>query len=205
MGAMNTPCVDWGVASAALSGESVSGDRGVAHIGAGGVLIAVVDGAGHGPEAARASELATEILQRTMDQSVDEQIRECHRGLAGTRGVVLLAVRFDEADATLSWAGVGDVLGVLVRADHRTRPSREILFPREGIVGRSLPQLSRSLLAVHDGDMLVLATDGIRDGFVEHARSGENPRRVAARVLELDAKGTDDALVLAASFRVGPR
>lgn len=197
--------LDWGVASTTRAGESVSGDRFLVHRSPAGVLLAVVDGAGHGPEAARAAEQTTEILERGADRPLAELFRLCHKGLAGTRGAVLLAVSYDAGDATLTWAGVGDTLGVLVRADARMRPGREALLPRSGILGVSLPSFGGSMLAVHDRDLLVLATDGIRDEFVGEARPGDDPKRAAARILQRHGKGHDDALVLAARFRVGAR
>jgi len=201
---MNGALLDWGLATATQAGEAISGDRGLVLPGPGGVLLAVVDGAGHGPEAARAAEKAAEILEHSADRGLSERLALCHQALGGTRGAVLLAAVFKAADATLSWAGVGDVIGVLVRADPRARPRMEVLFPREGILGFSLPPLSSARLAVHDGDLLVLATDGVRDDFVHRVPPVGEPRAVAVRILEQHGKGTDDALVLAARFRVRP-
>jgi hypothetical protein len=197
--------MDWGLATSTRAGESASGDRCIVRPLPAGALIAVVDGAGHGPEAARAAERTAAILERTAGLPLAEVLALCHQGLVGTRGAVALAAHFDAADGTLAWAGVGDVLGVLVRADAHIRPNLEVLFPREGILGMSMPPLPRSLLALRDRDLLVLATDGVRDGFVRDAQPGNDPHQVAARILELHGKVTDDALVLAVRFRAEPR
>jgi negative regulator of sigma-B (phosphoserine phosphatase) len=205
MGAMTTRFLQWGIATRPRPGETVSGDRFLVQPGHPGVLLAVVDGAGHGPEAARAAMRATDVLERSADLPLAELLRLCHLGLAGTRGAVLLAASYDASDATLTWAGVGDAFGVLVRADARMRPGIEALLPRGGILGVTLPALARSMLAVHDGDLLVLATDGVRNDFVDEVRAAEDPQRVAVRILERHGKGSDDALVLAARFRVEAR
>lgn len=205
MGTMTAGFLQWGVATATRPGESVSGDLFLVHPTPPGTLLAVVDGAGHGPEAERAALRAMEILEGAAELRPSEQLRLCHQGLEGTRGAVLLVASYDASDATLTWAGVGDTFGALVRANPRARPGIEILLPRGGILGVTLPLLADSMLAVHDGDLLVLATDGLRNDFISGVRAGNDPQRVAARILEMHGKGTDDALVLAASFRVEAR
>lgn len=197
--------LDWGVAAATRTGESVSGDRFLVHRTGTRILLAVVDGTGHGPGAAQAAEVAMALLELNAAEPPAELLRQCHRGLAGTRGAAILAAGYDTREATLAWAGVGDAFGVLARADARARPGREALLPRGGILGVTLPPLGASLLAVRDGDLLVLATDGVRDDFTDEARPGDEPSRVAARILERHGRGHDDALVLAVRFRVEPR
>jgi serine phosphatase RsbU (regulator of sigma subunit) len=205
MGTMTAEFLQWGVATATRPGETVSGDRFVVHPTRAGVLLAVVDGAGHGPDAERAALRATEVLEGSAEQPLFEMFRLCHERLEGTRGAVLLAARYDASDATLAWAGVGDAFGALVRADSRARPSVEVLLPRGGVLGVTLPAFAQSTLSVHDGDLLVLATDGLRTDFVSGVPAGTEPGRVAARVLEMHGRGSDDALVLTARFRVEPR
>ena len=202
---MTTGFLQWGVATSTRSGEAVSGDRFLVHPTRVGAILAVVDGAGHGPEAEKAALRATQVLEESAELPLPDLCRLCHLGLAGTRGAVLLAARFDASDGTLMWAGVGDAFGVLLRADGRQRPGIEILQTQGGILGVNLPALANSMLAVHDGDLLVLATDGVRNDFVDGLRARDDPQRVAARILEKHDKGSDDALVLAARFRVETR
>jgi len=57
------PMVEWAVGARALEGEPVSGDLHVVTPFPGGVLVAVMDGLGHGTEAAAAAEAAAEILR----------------------------------------------------------------------------------------------------------------------------------------------
>lgn len=195
--------VEWGTASVARPGERVSGDRCLVLANGDGAFIAVVDGVGHGPEAEHAALLATGVLESARGRPVDELLVLCHRALSGSRGAALLLVAFDAADRSLAWAGVGDVLGVLVRADERARPRRVVLMPREGVAGRSIPPAARSLVSVHDGDVLAVATDGIRDDFVEAVHPGDDPKGAAARVLSRHYKGNDDAVAFVGRFRIG--
>ncbi|HMJ58707.1 MAG TPA: hypothetical protein VK467_06195, partial [Gemmatimonadales bacterium] len=56
--------IHWGVATVAMQGESESGDLHMVRAVKDGVLIAVVDGLGHGEEAAAAARMAVGTLER---------------------------------------------------------------------------------------------------------------------------------------------
>ncbi len=101
---------------------------------------------------------------------------------------------------TLTWVGVGNVEGVLWRADATARPVRESLLMRGGVVGYQLPPLRESVLSVAEGDTLVFATDGIRSDFSDGLDLKEPPQQLAAHIFLRCAKDTDDALVLVARF-----
>src|SRR2546427_4142817 len=77
--------IEWGVASLALPGEAESGDRHLVKPVGTGVLVAVVDGLGHGAEAAAAAQAAVAALERHATESPVPLIERCHRALQGTR------------------------------------------------------------------------------------------------------------------------
>src|SRR2546430_17453382 len=62
--------IDWGVASSALPGQAQSGDLRLVKPVATGVLLAVVDGLGHGAEAATAARTAVTTLDEHASESV---------------------------------------------------------------------------------------------------------------------------------------
>jgi hypothetical protein len=53
------PCIEWDVAMRALAGQVVSGDQYLGKPFVNGVLVAVIDGLGHGEDAAAAANLAS--------------------------------------------------------------------------------------------------------------------------------------------------
>src|SRR5260370_23541123 len=81
--------IDWGVAARALPGESESGDRHLVQPIPNGVLLAAVDGLGHGAEAAAAARTAVDLLARYAHESLVSLVNRCHQGLLNTRGVVM--------------------------------------------------------------------------------------------------------------------
>jgi len=192
--------IDWGVATLTLPGERESGDLHLVKPVGGGVLVAVVDGLGHGAAAAAAARVAVATLNRHAQESVLPLLQRCHQALAGTRGVVVSVALFDRADGSMTWLGVGNVEGVLLYADAGGRRGRERLVTRGGIVGSELPPLRAEVLAVAPGDTLVLATDGIQSGFADELTVDAPPQQLADQILARSGKSTDDALVLVARY-----
>jgi len=72
---LSTQFVDSGVATVPLGGESESGDQQLIQRFTDGVLVAVVDGLGHGAEAADAARIAVQTLREHAGESVADQHR----------------------------------------------------------------------------------------------------------------------------------
>lgn len=190
----------WGAAVRPLPGESESGDQYVAMTFPDGALLAAVDGVGHGAEAAAAARAAVAVLQARPHEGVISLLRRCHEALGETRGVVMSLASFSRQDGTLTWMGVGNVEGLLLRSDPSASPALETLLLRGGVVGYQLPQLRASVMPVMPGDLLVFATDGIRSAFSGQLPPLGHPQDVADRILAQWSRDTDDALVLVVEF-----
>jgi len=201
--------IEWGVATLALPGETQSGDRHLVKPVGTDVLLAVVDGLGHGAEAASAAQAAVAALERHATESPAPLIERCHRALKGTRGAVMSVAVFTRSDRSMTWVGVGNVEGLLLYGDGAARSGsrRASLVTRGGIVGSELPRLHPVVLPFAPGDTLIFATDGIREGFAEGLPREATPQQLADQILARHGKGTDDALVLVARYLggAGPR
>lgn len=196
----SAPRVEYAVAGRALPGEPISGDRHVIKPFADGVLIAVIDGLGHGIDAAKAAEAAAAILEAHPDEDVVPLLKRCHQGLRSTRGVVMSIASFNDIAGTMTWGGIGNVEAMLVRAPGAGSRRQEALITRGGIVGYQVSLTTASALPVAAGDTLVLATDGIALGFASEVTPEDSPQRIADRILKRHAKENDDALVLIARW-----
>jgi phosphoserine phosphatase RsbX len=195
-----TSLVHWGVATLALAGQSESGDLHLVAPVKHGVLVAVVDGLGHGEEAAAPAKLAVQTLEQFAEEPPLSLVQRCHAALRGSRGVVMSLARFDAHRGTMTWLGVGNVEGLLHHAHWAERSARASLVTRGGIVGSELPAVQAAVVPVEAGDTLVFATDGIRSGFADDISVSEDPQRLADHVLSRYGKSTDDALVLVARY-----
>jgi len=181
-----------------FSCQSDSGDDYLVSNNQRGVLIAVVDGVGHGTEAAQATKVATSVLRTNVDTPIDRLVARCHEELQQTRGVVLSVACIDAARGSMAWLGVGNVQGVLTRSNAAAGNHQETLLLRGGVVGSRLPPLRPAALPLTPGDTVYLATDGIRNTFADSLSPLENPQKAADRILQHFCDGGDDALVLVA-------
>jgi hypothetical protein len=188
--------LEYGVARFVLPGQMESGDLHVLRSGETGTLIAAIDGIGHGEEAAFAAKAAADILEGEPNEPIISLVQMCHERLKRSRGVVMSLASIDPKHGLMTWLGVGNVQGVLVRKGSARGVVQETLLLRGGVVGSQLPGLQASVLPVARGDMLVFVTDGIRGDFSHDVSSLEAPQRLADRILERHSKGTDDALVV---------
>jgi phosphoserine phosphatase RsbX len=192
--------VEWGVAGRVFAGEAASGDEHVVAPFHDGVLLAVIDGLGHGMEAATAARKTVAVLAAAAHESLSVLARRCHEALQGTRGAVMSCASFRGSDSSLSWLGIGNVEGILIRANPAAVPPRELLLLRGGVVGYQLPSLQAAVIRIAPGDTLVFATDGLRSDFALDVNCAVPVQAIADRVLSRHAKLTDDALVLVARF-----
>jgi len=190
--------LDIGVAVDSLAGVRESGDRHVVCPYPGGVLLGVLDGLGHGPEASEASRIASDILEKNAKDSVASLFLRCHERLRFARGAVmtLVSIRIDERKMT--WAGVGNIDGILLRGLPQGGRDREFLLLKPGIVGMRIPFLEPVTLDIAPSDTLLLLTDGVHLDTLEMLGRDLPPQRLADEILACHGTGTDDALVLVA-------
>jgi serine phosphatase RsbU (regulator of sigma subunit) len=192
---------DHAVASRAHGGAEISGDHHAVRQLDRGVLVAVVDGLGHGADAAFAARLAIKTITADPNPEITGLVQRCHAVLNRSRGVVMSIALLDDQQRTMTWLGVGNVEGVLIRPG---AAKRESILMRGGIVGHRLPPLRTATLPLSAGDLLVLATDGIREGFAESLRAEAPLQEIADRVLDCWGRAEDDALVLAGRWHGRP-
>ena len=190
------PLVEYGVAKFVLPGQGESGDHHLLCCNQTGILVAALDGIGHGEEAANAAKAAVSILKAGAKEPVISLMQRCHEGLRSTRGVVLSLASIDPEHGMMTWLGVGNVQGVLMRAGAHKGSAQEVLLLRAGVVGSQLPALQAAVLPIAKGDTLVFVTDGVRSEFAERLSALEPPQRTADKILRQHCRGNDDALVL---------
>jgi phosphoserine phosphatase RsbX len=163
-----------------------------------GVLVAVIDGLGHGREAARAAKLAHETVGEAASVDIVALTHRCHRALARTRGAAVALAYLSTSASTLTWLGVGNVEGRLITGHQRTPTpaANASLRLRRGIVGHQLRAIGTATLDIRRGDIIILATDGITPGFEEALDVSGSAQRIAERILTEHWTVADDGLVL---------
>lgn len=192
--------IDAAFATVPLPGQKESGDLSLIKRVGVGTLVAVVDGLGHGEEAATAAHAAVGALERYAREPLADLVRHCHEALLGLRGVVLGLAYLDPQAATMTWLGVGNVGGILLRADSGSKPARITLVQSAGFIGGETPHPTTRSVPLAIGDTVMLFSDGIKDGFADSVVLSNTPKEIADAVIGRHTKGNDDALILVARY-----
>ena len=195
---MTRASLEWAVAARPRNGETDSGDRHFVAATAAGVLLAAVDGLGHGPEAARAADLAILTLETDAALPLPELVERCHSRLLRTRGATLSLARWDGARRSLDWLAVGNVAGVVLQPAAASGVLRTRLLLRSGVAGVHLPTLRVETVEVPVEGRLIFATDGIDSDFDAELDPREPVKTMADRILARSMKSADDAMVVVA-------
>lgn len=195
---------DYGVAARPFHGESESGDQHAVIPRSDGWLVVVADGLGHGYEAAVAAKLGIITLTKHAHLPLLQLVGTCHEALVGTRGVAMSVALLDTTNEAVTWISIGNVAGLLMRINAQGALEREHIMMRSGVVGHRLPPLRTATLKLQRGDLLIFATDGVREGFQKGITLGAGTEDTAASILRRYGRPTDDALVLVARWHGPP-
>lgn len=179
-------------------GERVSGDDATFVRTPRGLVVAVIDGLGHGPDARAAAAAAVETILAHPDAAPGDAVVLCHAALANTRGAVMGIARLAPDEHTLEGAVVGNV-ALCVRS-----PRASQLFGGPSFVvgarGQALrPRPEHATLGSFDA--VVLSSDGLRSQAnrePEPELFRERPIVIAQTLVERYARENDDVLVLVA-------
>lgn len=193
--------IDWGYASVPFPGQTVCGDGYYVQTWDGQALIALMDGLGHGPDAAKAVEVAKTALDQHRHSGVVLDLLHVHKALRDTRGVCIAAAVIDMTAGAMSWVGLGDVDGILIKP---ATNERRWMPRRNGVLGMASDVPSKLRLSVEpltSGDLVMFATDGVSRKHAPTLGRTNDPQAIAENLLAMNNRGTDDASVLVARIR----
>lgn len=187
---------DWelGGVCIALAGEEVCGDAFEVHCHACGATVAMADGLGHGPDAARASEPAVALVASRPGRAAGELMQLAHEALHGTRGAAMAVAVIDTDRESLTFAGIGNIAGSI----YNNGPRRH-LMSHNGIVGSNLRKVQEFIHPWQSGALLILHSDGIGTRWDLNAYPGleaRHPTLIAAVLYRDFARVRDDASIL---------
>jgi anti-sigma regulatory factor (Ser/Thr protein kinase) len=185
----------FGVVSAPHPAETVCGDHWAFGAGKAGRTVLVVDGSGHGPEAARAARLATQIFGEHFDEDCAKLVERLHRGLAQTRGAALAVARVDDSQPLVRFVGIGNIAGA-VAYDGEVRR----MVSHNGTAGHIAPRIREFTYPFAGNPVVILHSDGLSarwelGGYPGLAAS--HPSLIAGVLFRDHRRGRDDATIVA--------
>jgi len=152
----------------------------------------VIDGAGHGPQAALASQIARESLEASADRPLVESLKMCHEVLLGTRGAVISLLQVKEN--SIEFAGVGNVEGRLFGAE------RVVYFaPDRGLLGVMVPAVRPQEMQLPPRWSIVMFTDGVNQRFanvLDPLGEESDPQAYVDQVVVAWGSPSDDSTLL---------
>jgi serine/threonine-protein kinase RsbT len=194
--------IEYGVVSLSKAGEVHNGDQYVIREYHGdSVLLAVIDGEGHGAEGYEAGVLVKNLVEQSYARPLDEVILEAHELLLTHkgRGAVLGLCRL--MPGSFEYLGLGDT-NVFVISKERVHP-----FSQPGSAGHvqiKLPKLKIQKFPCPWELTIVLVSDGIRKFDLETLPLGQPPQKIADFIVNNFRRESDDATVLVASRKLLP-
>lgn len=175
-------------------GETVCGDAWAFADGPAGPTLLLVDGTGHGPHAAQASQIAVDIFQhRPADDGV-EIMGSIHRALLPTRGAAVALARIDLAARLVRFVGVGNINGVMISGADVKR-----MVTHNGTAGHLAPRIREFTYPFTVTPAVLLHSDGLtsRWDLSDYPGLGAAHPSLIAGVLFRDfRRGRDDASIV---------
>jgi anti-sigma regulatory factor (Ser/Thr protein kinase) len=194
-GAKDDPPGSVGVICAAMGGDPASGDAWLVENTSGGTLIAVVDGLGHGADAAHAADAATTTILRRKNSSLAELFQHTHAALRSTRGAAVQIAIIDSESGTMRAAGVGNIAMSV-----STRDASKSVASHPGIVGHQMSRLHEVTIPWTPESLLLAHTDGVSTKWKLDSYPAlrmHDPALVAAVLYRDHGRERDDVTMLA--------
>jgi len=177
-----------------LRGENECGDAWRILATRRGVSVLLVDGLGHGPDAAATAAMATAVFPRVAAEPPDQALLAMNEAMRGSRGAAVSVAMIDLAARQAHFSGVGNVDGRVI-----TLETTEHLMPQNGIVGHTMPTVRPTTIPWPADARLVMHSDGITTRWRQDAYPGlmtAHPALVAGVIYRDFARERDDATVL---------
>jgi anti-sigma regulatory factor (Ser/Thr protein kinase) len=194
MGAPAPADVEVGAVCVAVPPERVSGDAWAVEAAGGRTVVLVADGIGHGVRAAEAAHAAVAALRKHAQLPVDRLVERLHLELRPTRGAALAIAELDATGASVRYAGIGNISGVLQGS---TKTRRMVSLP--GTAGHEVRTLRGFDYDWPDDGALIMHSDGIATHWDLGSYPGlalHHPALVAGVLYRDFARRRDDATVV---------
>ena len=193
------PALAVGAMSVPKRGQVVCGDAWAVVAGRDRHTVMVVDGLGHGPEAATAAHAAVRTVTDKPQADAKACIENVHAALRPTRGAAASVAVLAPLAETGSFCGIGNVAGI-ARVQGRSRS----LVSHNGTLGHQVRKVQPFDFPFPHAALLLLHSDGIATSWSLDQYPGieaRHPALIAAVVYRDHQRGNDDATVVVVANR----
>jgi anti-sigma regulatory factor (Ser/Thr protein kinase) len=184
-----------GVISQQKSGEAVCGDGWTVVQGRGRIVVFVVDGLGHGPDAAAAARVAIEAVEKNAHRAAPDIMDAVHNAMRPTRGGAGAVALLQPEREICVYCGIGNIA-----ASIRDGGTSRSMVSHNGTLGHQVRKVQEFQYPFPKGSLLVMHSDGIATHWDLAAYPGietRHPAFVSAALFRDHSRGRDDLTVLA--------
>jgi anti-sigma regulatory factor (Ser/Thr protein kinase) len=193
--------VEWGGVNLPAPGETESGDAWCVHRTPRGATAVLLDGLGHGAQAAAAAMAGIAAFDAAPGEAPDLALERIHRALQGSRGAAGSVLALDADGERVGFAGVGNVTGRLLSgvADRG-------LLGSHGTLGLAMRRAPAQQQAWPPHALALLHSDGLASRWTLDGETGllqQDPAIIAAWLALRHRRGRDDTSVVVLRRRPG--
>jgi anti-sigma regulatory factor (Ser/Thr protein kinase)/serine/threonine protein phosphatase PrpC len=184
----------FGILSRPFKGEKFNGDTVFLKFFNNKLMIAVIDGLGHGFEAEEAAQKAIECLNNNYHQNLDMIINQMKSDIRKTRGLVISIALIDYRKSLLNYVGIGNVTTRIYKSSESIRPVNV-----NGMIRATIPNFRILQYPWSNDSIIVMATDGISEKNDPDKYPGlidKHPMVLAGVLFRDYARLTDDATIV---------
>jgi anti-sigma regulatory factor (Ser/Thr protein kinase) len=174
-----------------LRGERECGDAWAVWSAGGLTSVFVVDGLGHGHDAAHAAAVAVATFRRHAERPAPDVMTLVHSALKPTRGAAVALAELDERADTLRYCAIGNISAAVFRPSG----DEQHLITLPGIVGHVTRRVQTYSYAWPRGSLLVMHSDGVGTHWTLSKYAGlsrHHPDVIAGVIYRDHRRGTDD-------------
>ncbi len=179
-------------------GETVGGDLALATAQPDGLLLAIVDVLGHGPQAHPLTLQLASALEAARCDDMGRLLRQLHERFQGSRGAAIGLCSITPGDGTVRYVGIGNT------AMRRFGDGESRLVSQDGVLGQNMRTPLLQTMQLQAGDVVILHTDGISARFTEKDYPGlmSHPaQEVAEKIVQRFGKEHDDAACIVVRYQ----
>lgn len=184
----------WGAITRSQVGEDSNGDGYLIKTFENRLLIAIIDGLGHGEGARVATAAAITSIEENSEAEIEAIMRAAHEALRPTRGAVMGLAAIDWSNRTIEYSGIGNTDFRMLGGG---KPLRFISL--NGTLGSRLERVKVFKEPLPRAATIVMSTDGISDRWDPENYTGLvglDPQLLCAVILRDYGRPNDDATIL---------
>ena len=192
------PELDYFLAIRPLLNDMACGDTGIIKEFDNKVFIGIIDVLGYGEDAHEVAMFCVDFLEKNYRQNLMEMMGGLHQQIKGSQGAVAGLCLLDLKTGELTFIGVGNITA------RKFGSSNIRIVPRSGIIGYVMPSLREEKMILHDGDVLVLHTDGVKEHFDLEDYPElliDDAEMIANHIINQFGRAEDDAACIALRYQ----